>query len=347
MIKLQNIYYMMAYAFRLLDSKGQAKVDPDKFDGALDLYAAILHMEVSNQVKKGLAKGYVELTDTLRSPRGKMHVSQSIKQNTIVSKQIVCTVDDYIEDTEVNRILKATMRQLVRSQDVKKDQVRKLKKLLFYFDYVGECSLKSVKWRSLHVHRHLSSYRPLMQLCELIVDSLLLSEDEGVKTAPHIVDDQALHRLYEKFVLAYYKRHYPDFRPRASAIGWDVAGEDTAFLPSMQTDIVLHHKGRRLIIDTKYYTRTMQTNSLYNSRSLHSSNMYQMYTYVMNMGCGKPGAVEGMLLYAKTDEAITPNQSHEISGYRISAKTLDLDTDFEEIRSQLDEIAEGFMERVV
>ena len=47
-----------------------------------------------------------------------------------------------------------------------------------------------------------------------------------------------------------------------------------------------------------------------------------------------------MLLYAKTDEAVLPNNSYVMSGNKISVKTLDLDCDFSEIANQLNKIVE-------
>ena len=47
----------------------------------------------------------------------------------------------------------------------------------------------------------------------------------------------------------------------------------------------------------------MQTHKQYDSRSLHSSNLYQIFTYV-NKDVGNTGNVAGMLLYAKTEETI-------------------------------------------
>ena len=45
-----------------------------------------------------------------------------------------------------------------------------------------------------------------------------------------------------------------------------------------------------------------------------------------------------MLLYAATDEAIQPDNSYQMSGNKISVKTLDLNRDFSEIASQLNAI---------
>ena len=57
---------------------------------------------------------------------------------------------------------------------------------------------------------------------------------------------------------------------------------------------------------------------------------------------GEPHSVSGMLLYAKPDESIVLNQSYQMSGNRISVRTLDLNQPFSGIRAQLDDIAKQF-----
>ena len=56
----------------------------------------------------------------------------------------------------------------------------------------------------------------------------------------------------------------------------------------------------------------------------------------------QPHKVAGMLLYARTDEEIYPEKEYRMSGNQIEVKTLNLDGDFDIIKSQLDEIAEKY-----
>ena len=96
-----------------------------------------------------------------------------------------------------------------------------------------------------------------------------------------------------------------------------------------------------LIIDAKYYTHTTQAQ--YDVHTIHSSNLYQIFTYVKNKDAefgDKPHTVSGMLLYAATDEAVQPNNRYQMSGNQISVRTLDLNRDFSEIAAQLNGIAE-------
>jgi 5-methylcytosine-specific restriction enzyme subunit McrC len=113
----------------------------------------------------------------------------------------------------------------------------------------------------------------------------------------------------------------------------------------MQSDIMLYDGLKMLIIDAKYYSHTMQVQ--FDSRTLHSNNLYQIFTYVKNQDVGNTGNVAGMLLYAKTDEDITPDCDFKMSGNNISVKTLDLNIDFNNIAAQLNGIAELYFGTVV
>ena len=89
----------------------------------------------------------------------------------------------------------------------------------------------------------------------------------------------------------------------------------------------------------------MQTH--FNKKSLHSNNMYQIFTYVKNKEYefgDTEHKVSGMLLYAKTDEEIQPDETYSMTGNAVSVKTLDLNKDFSNIAEQLDNILEKHFE---
>lgn len=98
-----------------------------------------------------------------------------------------------------------------------------------------------------------------------------------------------------------------------------------------------------LIIDAKYYEHTLQTH--FDTQTLHSENLYQIFTYVKNKEAALKGTnhkVAGMLLYAKTDEPLVPDHVYQMSGNQISIKTLDLNREFSEIAEQLNRIVKDF-----
>lgn len=149
-------------------------------------------------------------------------------------------------------------------------------------------------------------------------------------------------RLYEKFILEYYRKEHPEIKASASQIPWQLDDNFSSMLPVMQTDIMLSKGNTVLIIDAKYYGHTIQ--SQYGVHSLHSGNLYQVFTYVKNKDAefsDEPHVVSGMLLYAHTDEMVQPNHVYHMSGNQITVRTLNLNLPFKKIAAQLDEIVES------
>lgn len=151
-------------------------------------------------------------------------------------------------------------------------------------------------------------------------------------------------RLFERFILEYYRQHHTYLSEvKAAQIKWNLCGENDAsatwLLPAMQTDVWLRYHDKILILDAKYYSKTMQQ---FDKATLHSANLYQIYTYVKNQDVQHSGKVSGMLVYAKTQEAITPDCIFNLGGNQIGACTLDLNQNFRRITAQIDRIAERF-----
>lgn len=115
MIRLNNIYHMLAYAFRVLQEKGYQEIAKEDFAHEADLLAAILTRGLVMQIKRGLTKEYELREDLLRSPRGKIEISASIKENSFRLRQLVCNYDEFTENAYMNRILKTAAMLLIRS----------------------------------------------------------------------------------------------------------------------------------------------------------------------------------------------------------------------------------------
>ncbi len=58
MIPIRNIYYMLAYAFQVLNEQGYKDVATEEFDNVAELCAAILTKGISVQLKRGLSREY-------------------------------------------------------------------------------------------------------------------------------------------------------------------------------------------------------------------------------------------------------------------------------------------------
>ena len=337
MIPVQNIYYMLAYAFQILNENGYKDIATEQFDNVGELCAAILAKGISVQLKRGLGKEYVSQTEPLSSLRGKIDIAESIKTQSMLRKQLVCTYDDFTVNSYMNRILKSTMELLIRS-DISKVRKKDLRKLLVFFGDVDSIDVYDINWR-LQYNRNNQSYRMLISICYLVVKGLLQTNTAGITKLMDFLDEQRMCRLYEKFILEYYRREHPEVKASASQIPWQLDDDFGAMLPVMQSDIMLSKGSATLIIDAKYYGHTTQ--SQYGVNTLHSGNLYQIFTYVKNKDAeygDQPHTVSGMLLYAQTDEVVQPNHVYHMSGNKITVRTLDLKLPFSDIAKQLDGI---------
>lgn len=334
-IIIKNIYYMFSYAHSVLRQKAYESIETETFDNTQDLFANILDKGVSVQLKRGLSRDYNQNHEALSVLRGKIDIDGSMRQIIQNKRRLCCIYDEFSEDILMNRILKTTLKRLIYCNDVKSKTRDSIKKSLLFFSNVKTIEPSQIKWNSLKYHKNNATYRMLMNICYLTLQSLLLSTKPGKQKMAVFLDDQAMYNLYEKFILEYYKYHYPDYSPSSKYISWDVVGEEK-YLPSMKSDILLSYKDRKLIIDAKYYSETMQKQ--HGTHSIHSNNLYQIFAYVKNEDKTSSGKVSGMLLYAKTDETLTPNFDYMLSGNHISAKTLDLNVSFNIIKMQLNSI---------
>lgn len=335
MIRIRNIYYMLSYAFQVLNEHGYKQVATEEFDNVAELCAAILFRGVTSQIKRGLNKEYVLQTEPLSTLRGKINVSSSIKAQTMLKRQLVCDHDEFSVNSYMNRVIRTTMEILVKSS-ITKERKKQLRKLLIYFSEVEPLRRESINWK-LQFNKNNQTYQMLISICYLILNGLLQTTSDGSTKLMDFLDEQRMCRLYEKFILEYYRKEHPEIKATASQILWDTDDGYRDLLPVMQSDIMLRKGEKILVIDAKYYSHTTQRQ--YDVNALHSGNLYQIFTYVKNLDTGNTGNVSGLLLYAKTDELVLPNNVYRMSGNAISVKTLDLDCEFAEIRKQLDKIA--------
>lgn len=343
-IFIKNIYYMLSYAFTTLTPTQDDEIAAEEFENIHNLFAAILAKGISQQLKQGLYREYLNRKEDMPVMRGKIDMPGTIK-NRLARKQVLtCEYDELSENNLLNQILKTTVMLLIRHAKVDAEYKSDLKKEMLFFSEVDTIEPASIKWTTIRFQRSNQSYRMLISLCQFILEGMLLTTDQGEYKMASFVDEQRMCRLYEKFILEYFGKHYPSLDVRASQIPWALDDGIGTMLPVMQSDITLSYGSKVLIIDAKYYAHTTQVQ--YDKHTLHSNNLYQIFTYVKNKDSefgDKPHEVSGMLLYAQTDEAIQPDNTYMMSGNKISVKTLDLNCDFLEIAAQLNAIADAFI----
>ncbi len=341
-ILIQNIYYMLSYAFTILNQGEYEEVAKERFDNLHNLFAAVLAKGIGRQIKQGLYKEYESKTEDLTIVKGKINIPGTMRNLIAQKKRLTCEYDELSENNLLNQILKTTVMILLRHARVKDKYKTDLKKEMLFFSEVETIDPFTVRWNAIRFQRSNKTYRMLISICQLVLEGMLMTTESGEYKLAAFIDEQRMCRLYEKFILEYYIQECPGIMASPSQINWALDDGIGTYLPIMQSDIMLSKGNKVLIIDAKYYTRTMQTQ--YDVSTMHSTNLYQIFTYVKNKEKefkDTEHEVSGMLLYARTEEQVQPDGVYQMSGNKISVKTLDLNCEFPVIASQLNEIAEN------
>lgn len=358
-IRIKNIYYMLSYAFQVLKQSNYEDIAAEEFSMAQDLFAAVLAKGAARQVKQGLYREYIVQHESLTTLRGKLDMAETMQNRMQRKPKLACAFDELSENNLYNQILKTTMHYLVRDAGVDIRRKAALNRVLVFFDGVDLLDPFSVPWKRLHLWKSNKTYEMLLTVCGFVLNGMLQTTEKG-RYRMAAFSDEHMAKLYERFILEYYRQHHAYLDEiKAAQVKWNITdGQEDGqkqqadgqreqeanllfLLPVMQTDIFLRYGEKILIIDAKYYGQTLQRH--YDRCTLHSQNLYQIFAYVKNQDKENTGNVSGLLLYAKTDEAIVPDGSVCLGGNRIGAETLDLNVDFREIARQLDSIAGQYL----
>jgi len=332
---------MLSYAFTILRQSVYDDIKKEEFDNIHNLLAAILAKGIGQQLKQGLYREYQGIQESLPVLRGKIIIGETLKNVLARKRLLTCDYDELSENNLFNQILKMASMLLINHPEVEHDYKDGLKKSMLFFSNVDVIEPAAVKWTSIRFQRHNQTYRMLISICQLIIEGMLLTTEQGAHKLASFIDEQRMSWLFEKFIYEYFVKEFPEIHTSAPQIPWVLDDNIGTMLPRMQSDITISRAGIVLIIDTKFYSRTTQV--YYDNHTIHSNNLYQIFTYVKNMDSSfgdKPHDVSGLLLYAQTEDAVQPDNTYQMSGNRISVKTLDLNCEFAEIAAKLNSIAD-------
>lgn len=337
---------MLAYAFEALAEGEYAAVKSEAFENAEDLFGEILALGLSGLLKRGLHRSYIEIEEDIVGFRGRLDLPQTLNHRAAKSQMLHCVHDEFSANNEFNQILKTTGALLLRSGKLARSR-NKLKRALLCLEGVDELDVRTIRWSSLRYQKNNQHYVMLINICRFVIDGMLMGDGKlgGDRKIRHIkFDDLKMSKLYEHFICNYYAKHFY-LGARSREIDWAI-DEDRPIehgeqLPTMRSDVMLRSSDRMLIIDAKFYQKSMQ--EYWAHQSVSSANFYQIFAYATNAQLQEPELrVSGMLLYAKTDEAVVPALKVEIAGKLFEARTLDLSLPFAEISAQLDGIVEDY-----
>jgi 5-methylcytosine-specific restriction enzyme subunit McrC len=340
-IPIQNLYYLLCYAWNKLEEREIVSVSTDDANNLLNLFARVLITGTRYLLHRGLDRGYIAMEEDIGGIRGKIDFSETMKRQLMVNAKLHCRFDELSYDVLHNQILKTTVAQLAVSSDVEKGFRAEMADIRRRLSNVQEIQLRSELFSRVQLHRNNGFYGFLISICEMIYNYYLIFQEDGdARFREFFRDETKMATLFEDFVYNFYRIElqgkHPGYRVKsAEYIHWDArAYDDTAekLLPLMRTDISIRMPSGYLIIDTKYYLKALID---HHGQKLRSENLYQLFSYLRNSEHKDPiyKKCAGMLLYPTVENEL--NLKYEIQGHLVAVNTIDLSLNWECIHEQL------------
>lgn len=343
MVPVRNVYYLLCYAWDHAEPAPLADVGGVEAGQLQDLLAHVLVSGVAGLLRRGLDRAYVEHEDALRSPRGRLDVSATLKRNLERASRAVCQYDELSHDVLHNRLLRATMLRLA-SAGVAPRLARELTIAARRMREVADIDPLPALFRRVQLHRNNAHYRFLLHACELAVRFLIPEQrGQGYRFVDFRADEQEMGALFEAFVRNFLRREQDHFSVKGGEIiRWaaePVQPGAEALLPIMKTDISLVAPGHKVIVDAKFYTSAMRTGRD-GSRKLREAHLYQMFAYLKNLEAHGQGVADtAVLLYATSGERF--DHRFRLGSHQLRACSLDLNQPWSGIREELLLLAHG------
>jgi 5-methylcytosine-specific restriction enzyme subunit McrC len=278
----------LANVFAMLDPLAAAPSDsdriaPERGTEALEFLAGQLAHRMTERVVAGLHRSYREQRDQGTVLHGRLDLPAQMREAPGRKDLLHSQYDDLSADLPCNRAVKATTEVLLASPLLGLEVRAALRKALAGFEGVSSAAMAVHLWDEIQSEQLPAEYRPMLDLCRLLADSLTLNDAAGNTPAPSFLLD--LERVFEMHVTRGIVEAFAQSRNYSVAVqATHTVNEPVADQPdlTMRPDLTIDREGRTvLVIDAKW--KRLPTNA-------EAADLYQVLAYGTMLGA------EGVML---------------------------------------------------
>jgi 5-methylcytosine-specific restriction enzyme subunit McrC len=274
----------MVNLFYLLDPTGPVPAVEDHaaaVPGAegFDFLAGRLARLLAERAAAGLHRAYTERAEQGPFLQGRLDLPEHLRHPGGRKDLFHCRYEDFTADVPCNQVPRATAELVLRSPLLGDGVRAALRRALQAFGTVSPVGLGPEQFAAAEPDRLTEAYRPLLELCRLLFDSLAPAEAAGPVPCPAFLID--MERVFERYCASTCARHAHENDKTGGR--YDVAEQPlyrVGGLP-MRPDLVVSKAGVAvLILDAKWKTKTPR------------DDLYQVLAY-----CAALGVRRGVLVY--------------------------------------------------
>jgi 5-methylcytosine-specific restriction enzyme subunit McrC len=252
-----------------------SKVDKSN-DSILEILIRLFCDRLWQAIRRGMVRRYETRNENLPVLRGRLSVTDQIRQNLARPDRLACVFDEFSENNLLNKVLKAALRVLAKVAQSQANQ-RNIAELIFCFQDVDDITPATINWELASTNRLSARYKPLLALARLFIEGKSPDVVTGAGEGFALLFD--MNELFESYIGVIARRVF-------GAQGLTVTLQGTkrhlarhqngnpAF--ELRPDIVARHDGQTaFIIDTKW-KRLKETAY---REGITSADVYQMFAY--------------------------------------------------------------------
>jgi 5-methylcytosine-specific restriction enzyme subunit McrC len=340
-IPIKNLFYLLCYAWDVLEPGDVTEVGtveaPDDLE---NLMASVLASRLERLLRRGLERDYQEKREDSACIRGRIDFQETTKRMLRRRGAAHVIFDELSPDTLANRIVKATVRILLRFETLSAPNREELAGLYRGLREVSDTRVSSGSFYRVRLHRNNQDYRLLLSICEM-VQRYALPQEHGRGMRFINFDKKVMWKVFQRFVTNFYRRKQNIYRVNPDAFPWLVTQSpevEKFSLPGLETDIVLTSPVSRIVIDSKFFAEPFDKR--YEKLTVKPAHLNQMFVYMQNLVArdDRRRQVDGVILYAAVSGSTVSGtfcQDWKLFGHNLRVAGLDLSKDWTHIENSL------------
>lgn len=279
----------------------------------LEIFISMFLEELAKLVQKGIKSDYVQKEENLKFLKGKLKISEQIKQNSVHKERFFVEYEQFCSDRVENRLIKTTLEYLYKKSKSNKSQQR-IREFLFVFDEIKISHNIKTDFEKIKLNRQMKDYEQVLLWCKTFLLENSFSPYKGNDIAFALLFDMNL--LFESYVYNYLKKNGDFVNIKNQDKKYHLAYENEKGKFALKPDIVIDDG--KIIVDTKWKILSVDKSNL----GISQSDMYQLYAYGK-----KYQNCENLYLIYPKDEVIDGNLYHYYEDKKLPLKVLFFDVE--------------------
>ena len=279
----------------------------------LEIFISMFLEELAKLVQKGIKSDYVQKEENLKFLKGKLKISEQIKQNSVHKERFFVEYEQFCSDRVENRLIKTTLEYLYKKSKSNKNQQR-IREFLFIFDEIKVSHNIKTDFEKIKLNRQMKDYEQVLLWCKTFLLENSFSPYKGNDIAFALLFDMNL--LFESYVYNYLKKSGDFENVKNQDKKYHLAYENEKGKFALKPDIVIDNG--KIIVDTKWKILSVDKSNL----GISQSDMYQLYAYGK-----KYQNCENLYLIYPKDEVIDGNLYHYYEDKKLPLKVLFFDVE--------------------